>query len=63
MSSFEIDLDDPPERWRELYAWLESDSPAPGRPAAAELAAPAPVAGEDPGQIIALYAAYLAGEL
>jgi hypothetical protein len=60
MSSYDIDLDDPPERWRELIAWLEAgaddSAPAPARTAAA------PSAFEDPGPAIALYAAYLAGE-
>jgi hypothetical protein len=60
MSSYDIDLDDPPERWRELFAWLEAGAdeavPAPAR------AVPTPVASDDPGPMIALYAAYLAGE-
>jgi hypothetical protein len=63
MSGFEIDLDDPPERWRELYAWLESGAERAERAAGpAAPAAPALVM-EDPGATIALYAAYLAGEL
>jgi len=60
MSSYDISLDDPPERWRELYAWLEAEAsdaiPAPC------LAVPAAVPCEDLGPMIALYAAYLAGE-
>ncbi|HEY8153153.1 MAG TPA: hypothetical protein VII72_03395 [Myxococcota bacterium] len=60
MSSYDISLDDSPERWRELFAWLEAGAddavPPPGRAAAT------PVAFEDPGPMIALYAAYLAGE-
>lgn len=60
MSSHDINLDDPPERWRELFAWLEGgadDSAPPPSPAVS-----APVALEDPGPMIALYASYLAGE-
>jgi hypothetical protein len=63
MSSFEISLDDPPERWRELYARLEAEAAHAGRPAAPERPGAAPLAGEDPGPMIAFYAAYLAGEL
>ena len=60
MSNVDIDLDDPPERWRELFAWLEGgadDAVPPPAPSAL-----APVAVEDPGPMIALYASYLAGE-
>ena len=60
MSSYDISLDDPPERWRELYAWLESGAsdgvPSPGR------AVSAAVPCEDLGPMIAIYAAYLAGD-
>ena len=60
MSSYDISLDDPPERWRELYAWLESEaSDAVPQPARA-IAAAVPL--EDLGGVVALYAAYLAGE-
>jgi hypothetical protein len=63
MSGFEIDLEDPPERWRELYAWLEAGAERGERsagPAAPAVSAPVAL---DPGATIALYAAYLAGEL
>jgi hypothetical protein len=64
MSSYEISLDDPPERWRELYAWLESGAfEAPPAAASRPRPAPAGLQLEDPGEIIAVYAAYLAGEL
>jgi hypothetical protein len=61
MSSFDIDLDDPPERWRELYAWLEAAADGAAPPSAR--AASPEVPREDPGSLIAIYAAYLAGEI
>jgi hypothetical protein len=63
MSSFDIDLDDPPERWRELYAWLEAGEARTQPPRAAPAPPAAAAAADDPGATIALYAAYLAGEL
>jgi hypothetical protein len=60
MSSYDISLDDPPERWRELFAWLEAGADDAPPPAGRALSTP--IAFEDPGPMIALYAAYLAGE-
>jgi hypothetical protein len=59
MSSYDISLTIP-ERWRELFAWLEAG--ASDAVPSAERAVSAPIAFEDPGPMIALYAAYLAGK-
>ena len=61
MSSYDISLDDPPERWRELYAWLEAGESDPVPPPSRAVSAA--ISREDPGSMIAIYAAYLAGEL
>ena len=61
MSSYDISLDDPPERWLELFAWLEADADHAVPPPGGAVSAAAPR--EDPGSMIAIYAAYLAGEL
>jgi hypothetical protein len=63
MSSYEINLEDPPERWQELYAWLEQGAKEAAIPPASARVTSSSVPLAAPAEVIALYAAYLAGEV